>query len=118
MVTRARSRDLRRAACRRGPLLALLLGVMCGAGATGAAAGQNPDAEAARALSPDAPSPPGPDSHWPRLLAAQYTFIEQWQSALTSPYQGEHSLHPEGDHQPTHTIGAYTGWAPLSWAQA
>jgi high affinity Mn2+ porin len=61
--------------------------------------------------------PPGPDSHWPQLLGAQYTFIEQWQSALESPYQGKLSLNPEGDRQPTHTIGAYSGWAPFSWGQ-
>ena len=110
-------------------LPALLLGLVSGtsvAGAAGEAAGQGPAGEppieaggnAAQAQSPAAPAPPGPDSRWPRLLAAQYTFIEQWQSALTSPYEGEHSLHPGGDHQPTHTIGAYSGWAPLSWAQA
>jgi high affinity Mn2+ porin len=61
--------------------------------------------------------PAGPDSHWPQLLAAQYTFIEQWQSALESPYEGKLSLHAEGDHQPTHTLGAYSGWAPCSWGQ-
>ena len=61
--------------------------------------------------------PPGPDTHWPQLLAAQYTFIEQWQSALESPYEGKLSLLPEGDHQPTHTLGAYSGWAPFSWGQ-
>jgi high affinity Mn2+ porin len=59
----------------------------------------------------------GPDSHWPQLLSAQYTFIEQKQTALTSPYQGPLSLHPEGDRQPTHTIGFYGGWAPLAWGQ-
>jgi hypothetical protein len=62
-------------------------------------------------------SEPAPDSRWPQLLAAQYTYVEQWQTALTSPYQGTHSLHPEGDHQPTHTIGFYSGWAPLDWGQ-
>jgi hypothetical protein len=51
------------------------------------------------------------------LLAAQYTFIEQRQSTLESPYQGLLSLHPEGDRQATHTIGFYGGWAPRSWAQ-
>jgi hypothetical protein len=59
----------------------------------------------------------GPDSRWPQLLGAQYTFIEQWQSPLQSPYAGVHSLLPEGDQQPTHTIGAYTGWAPCTWGQ-
>jgi len=47
----------------------------------------------------------------------QYTYVEQWQTALTSPYQGKLSLHPEGDQQPTHTIGFYSGWAPLDWVQ-
>ena len=51
------------------------------------------------------------------LLAAQYTFIDQWQSPLESPYQGVRSLHPDGDRQATHTFGFYGGWAPLSWAQ-
>jgi high affinity Mn2+ porin len=51
------------------------------------------------------------------LLAAQYTFIEQKQTALESPYQGQFSLLPDGDRQATHTIGFYGGWAPLSWLQ-
>jgi len=59
----------------------------------------------------------GPVSDAPELLAAQYTLIEQRQSALTSPYQGPLSLHPDGDRQATHTIGFYGGWAPRSWAQ-
>ena len=109
-----------------GLLPALLLGLVSATGAAGGAAGQGLPGEppieaggnAAHAQSPAAPAPPGPDSRWPRLLAAQYTFIEQWQSALTSPYEGAHSLNPAGDHQPTHTIGAYSGWAPFSWAQA
>ena len=82
--------------------LTLLLAALPGAGAAAAAT--------------DAPAA-GPDRRWPQLLGAQYTFIEQWQSPLESPYQGPHSLLPEGDRQPTHTIGAYTGWAPASWAQ-
>jgi uncharacterized protein YfiM (DUF2279 family) len=60
---------------------------------------------------------PGPVSEAPQLLAAQYTLIEQRQSALASPYQGPFSLHPDGDRQATHTIGFYGGWAPRSWAQ-
>lgn len=64
-----------------------------------------------------APGSPAPASDTPLLLAAQYTFIDQWQSSLDSPYQGLHSLNPEGDHQATHTIGFYGGWAPRSWAQ-
>jgi high affinity Mn2+ porin len=51
------------------------------------------------------------------LLGAQYTFIEQWQSALDSPYEGTLSLHPDGDRQGTHTFGFYGGWAAASWAQ-
>jgi len=60
---------------------------------------------------------PAPDSKYPMLLGVQYTFIEQQQSSLESPYQGEFSLHPQGDRQATHTIGFYGGWAPLSWGQ-
>ncbi|HXY97736.1 MAG TPA: carbohydrate porin [Steroidobacteraceae bacterium] len=60
---------------------------------------------------------PAPDSTAPQLLAAQYTLIEQQQSALESPYAGRLSLYPDGDRQPTNTIGVYTGWAPLSWGQ-
>ena len=60
---------------------------------------------------------PAPAIGLPMLLAAQYTFIEQRQSRLESPYQGIRSLHPDGDRQATHTIGFYGGWAPLSWAQ-
>ncbi|MGH8266363.1 MAG: carbohydrate porin, partial [Steroidobacteraceae bacterium] len=48
---------------------------------------------------------------------AQYTFIEQRQTALDSPYAGPFSLHPDGDRQGTHTIGLYGGWGPSSWAQ-
>jgi high affinity Mn2+ porin len=51
------------------------------------------------------------------LLGAQYTFIEQKQTALDSPYEGKFSLHPDGDRQATHTFGFYGGWAPASWAQ-
>src|SRR5579864_5804044 len=63
------------------------------------------------------PGAPGPASDAPLLLAAQYTFIDQWQSSLDSPYPGLHSLNPGGDRQATHTIGFYGGWAPRSWAQ-
>ena len=58
---------------------------------------------------------PAPDSRWPMLVGAQYTFVDQKQSALTSPYEGKLSLLPQGDHQDSHTIGFYGGWAPLSW---
>jgi len=75
-------------------------------------------APTAAPVGPAAAAPPtGADSRWPQLLGAQYTFIEQWQSPLRSPYAGPHSLLAEGDQQPTHTIGAYTGWAPYTWGQ-
>jgi high affinity Mn2+ porin len=73
-----------------------------------------PCSPAARA---DAAPPAAPASPWPLLLGAQYTFIEQQQSTLRSPYQGRLSLHADGDRQGTHTIGLYSGWAPLAWAQ-
>ena len=57
---------------------------------------------------------PDAASAWPMLLGAQYTFILQNQSALRSPYTGPLSLNPSGDTQPTHTIGIYLGWAPIS----
>ncbi len=51
------------------------------------------------------------------LLGAQYTYVLQHQDALDAPYSGRLSLRPEGDTQPTHTIGGYLGWAPVSWGQ-
>jgi hypothetical protein len=54
---------------------------------------------------------PVAESRWPMLLSAQYTFVRQNQSSLTSPYAGPLSLDPEGDTQNSHTIGAYLGWA-------
>jgi high affinity Mn2+ porin len=60
---------------------------------------------------------PCPESNWPTLVGAQYTFVDQHQSRLTSPYRGSSSLDPGGDTQPTHTIGLYLGWALTSWAQ-
>lgn len=72
---------------------------------------------AAHADVPAASATPTPDSEWPMLLAAQYTFMDQWQSPLDSPYQGLRSLHPDGDRQATHTFGFYGGWAPRRWAQ-
>ncbi len=59
-----------------------------------------------------------PDTRWPTLLGAQYTFVRQHQSRLDSPYAGRLSLNPDGDTEQTHTIGLYLGWAPTSWAQA
>jgi len=60
---------------------------------------------------------PTPASSWPMLLAAQYTYILQYQSALRAPYSGPLSLDPSANSQPTNTLGIYSGWAPLSWAQ-
>lgn len=59
-----------------------------------------------------------PDTYWPTLVGAQYTFVRQHQSRLDSPYEGRLSLNPDGDTEQTHTIGFYFGWAPTSWAQA
>ena len=39
---------------------------------------------------------PEPDSHWPQLLGAQYTYVLQHQDALHAPYSGRLSLHPDG----------------------
>jgi hypothetical protein len=74
------------------------------------------------ATAPDATDASGPPtvqaaSRWPMLLGAQYTFIDQHQSALRATYSGPLSLDPAGDTQPTHTLGVYLGWAPLRWAQ-
>ena len=66
----------------------------------------------------DATSGPAADSDAPMLLGAQYTYILQHQDGLRSPYAGPLSLNPDGDTQPTHTLGVYGGWAPVSWAQA
>ena len=51
------------------------------------------------------------------LVGAQFTYVLQHQDALHSPYSGELSLLPEGDTQPTYTIGGYLGWAPVNWGQ-
>jgi hypothetical protein len=81
-----------------------------------AAAGADEPAPAS-AIPARASATPAPASERPMLLAAQYTFIDQWQSLLESPYQGIRSLHADGDRQATHTIGFYGGWAARSWAQ-
>ncbi len=70
-----------------------------------------PDASSAPA------APPAPASYWPMLVGAQYTFIDQNQSSLRSPYRGPLSLDPLGDTQATNTIGFYGGWAPVNWGQ-
>ena len=49
----------------------------------------------------------------PQLLGAQYTFIDQHQDALNSPYAGPLSLNPRGDTEQSHTFGAYFG-VPLT----
>ena len=74
-------------------------------------------ADSAPDPAPPAAARPAPATHRPVLLGAQYTFIEQWQSGLRSPYAGRLSLHPDGDRQGTHTMGLYGGWAPLEWGQ-
>ena len=51
------------------------------------------------------------------LVGAEYTYIRQHQTALHSPYAGPLSLNPDGDTEPSHTIGVYAGWAPLRWLQ-
>jgi high affinity Mn2+ porin len=53
----------------------------------------------------------------PMLLGAQYTFVDQNQSRLRSPYSGPLSLDAGGGTEATNTIGIYTGWAPVSWGQ-
>ena len=96
-------------------LLALSAAAACD---TAIALAADDEAAVADGSSPPAPSPPpGADSRWPLFLAAQYTFIDQKQTPLDSPYQGKLSLYPDGDRQSTHTIGVYSGWAPWSWGQ-
>jgi hypothetical protein len=76
-----------------------------------------PAAAPAATEAADAPAPAGPESHHPLLLGAQYTFIDQEQTALRSPYATVLSLRADGDRQPTHTLGLYGGWAPAGWGQ-
>ncbi len=47
----------------------------------------------------------------PQWLGAQYTFVDQHQDSLHSPYAGNLSLRPEGDTARSHTFGAYFGMA-------
>ena len=47
----------------------------------------------------------------PQWLGAQYTFIDQHQSTLHSPYSGPLSLRARGDTERSHTFGAYFGVA-------
>lgn len=51
---------------------------------------------------------------FPQLLGAQYTFIDQHQDALRSPYSGPLSLRANGDTRASHTFGAYFGMR-LPW---
>ena len=86
--------------------IGFLAGLLLAGGAPSAA-------EPAAAPAADA----GPDSYWPTLLGAQYTYVLQHQTALDSPYAGRLSLIPSGDTEATHTIGLYGGWGVASWAQ-
>jgi len=105
---------------------AWLLAAVAMAGATGLpcnsrAAPGDPGAEdgpeAGVAAAPaEAPSP-SPASHWPQLVGAQYTFVRQHQTELTSPYEGPRSLDPTGDTQSSHTMGVYLGWAVFEHLQ-
>lgn len=61
----------------------------------------------ALASAPRAQQAPG---YWvPQLLGAQYTFIDQRQSSLHSPYQGELSLRARANQARSHTFGMYFG---------
>ena len=50
----------------------------------------------------------------PQLLDTQYTFVDQHQDSLRSPYAGPLSLRASGDTERSHTFGAYVG-VPLPW---
>lgn len=50
----------------------------------------------------------------PQWLGAQYTFVDQNQSRVHSPYSGKLSLEPDGSTARSHTFGAYFGVA-LPW---
>jgi hypothetical protein len=56
----------------------------------------------------------GTDEFVPHLLGAQYTFIDQHQDPLHSPYSGPLSLRADGDTKRSDTVGAYFG-VPLPW---
>src|SRR5579859_5332872 len=47
----------------------------------------------------------------PQWLGAQYTFVDQHQDSLHSPYSGPLSLRANGDTERSHTFGAYFGMA-------
>lgn len=110
---------MRRLRSQRGWRLAKML-LACGMHMhAGLAADESPppDAQSAAPAAAPAPGVPAPAGSWPMLLGAQYTYVLQHQSALRSPYQGPLSLYPQGDTQPTNTIGFYGGWAAAPWAQ-
>src|SRR5215469_8973307 len=65
------------------------------------------DSEQASAIGAGLGATPAPSSHWPMLVGAQFTYILQHQDTLHAPYSGDLSLLPEGDTQPTYTIGGY-----------
>ncbi len=77
----------------------------------------DPDPIAASLAVPATVGAPAAANDWPMVLGAQYTFIDQNQSALRAPYSGPLSLNPRGDTQATNTLGIYTGWAPVNWGQ-
>jgi len=97
-------------------LLALLLVAAAGVASAAEPADDTTAAQADEAL-PGQSSSAGAASPYPMLLGAQYTYILQNQSNLHAPYSGPLSLDPLGDTQPTNTLGVYTGWSPISWAQ-
>ncbi|MET0226068.1 MAG: carbohydrate porin [Dokdonella sp.] len=57
---------------------------------------------------------PGAPDFQPQLLGAQYTYIDQHQSSLVSPYRGPLSLDPRRQSARSQTFGAYFGMA-LPW---
>jgi high affinity Mn2+ porin len=97
--------------------LILLLAAFAARGVAAADISAAPAADSGAPPTASTPTQPAPQSGWPLFLGAQYTFVEQKQTALLSPYQGPLSLHPDGDRQGTHTMGLYTGWAPFRWGQ-
>jgi high affinity Mn2+ porin len=107
----------------RSWLRQLLAGLICAIGMQSAWAmdnsgdGPNANPTDASITAPGTIGAPAAADNWPMLLGAQYTFIDQNQSALRSPYVGPLSLNPRGDTEATNTVGIYTGWAPVSWGQ-
>jgi high affinity Mn2+ porin len=50
-----------------------------------------------------------PRSWLPQFLGAQFTVIGQYLAPFAAPYAGPNSLTSHGDHELTHTYGAYVG---------